>query len=82
MNQEFFESLQRLTPLQDKILLVIGTAVAGTVTLGNLSAIFGLIVAGLTALTLIPRVILAWRDMIRKLREGEQHNTEEGPEGE
>lgn len=74
------EQLHRSTPLTDKVLAVIGVAASGTLTMGTLQAGMGIFVGALTALILIPRVILAWRDLMRRLRNAEAREEEEREE--
>lgn len=78
--QQFFDSLSKTTPLTDKILAATGAAVSGGIglTLGHVNAVIAILVAGLTALMLIPRVILAWREMLRKLQSDESGEEERG----
>jgi len=71
MNSDFFTALHKVTPLCDKILTVIGGATAGALTLGHVQAGVGIAVGIVTLLVMIPRAILAWRDMIRKIRSRE-----------
>lgn len=80
--QQFLYSINKSTPLTDKILAATGAAVSGGLSLGSVNTGIAILVGLLTALVLIPRVILAWRDLIRRLHEDADKDdagtTEEG----
>lgn len=59
------ECLSRATPVQEKLLATLGAAVGGSLTLGHINAAVGVLVGLLTVLMLIPRVVIAWREMLR-----------------
>lgn len=67
----FLESIHKVMPWPEKLLAAAGAAVGGSLTLAHVNTAVGVTVGLLTALMLIPRVILAWRDMIWKIRHGE-----------
>lgn len=80
MNQDFLAALHKATPLCDKILAVVGGAVAGTLTLGHLQAGIGILVGVLTGLTLIPRLVIGWVEMKERLRAAEKVNEDKSPD--
>lgn len=75
--QRFAESIHKVTPLSEKLLAATGAAVGGSLTLAHVNTMVGVTVGVLTALMLVPRVILAWRDMIVKIRHLEEHGEEQ-----
>lgn len=71
------EQLHKSTPLTDKILAAVGIVTTGTISLGHVQTGIGILVGALTSLVLIPRVILAWRDLARRLRNAAAREEEE-----
>lgn len=64
-----FHQLNESLPLRDKVLIPIGAAVSTASTTVNVwssaGTIIGVLVGALTCLALIPRVIIAWRKLLR-----------------
>lgn len=79
MNHDFLLSLHKVTPITDKLLAVAGAGVAAMLTLGNVQTIVGITVGVLTAVAIIPRIVIGWIDMRRKLRR-EEEEVESGEE--
>jgi len=77
MNQEFLSSLHKLTPVTDKVLAIGGTSIAAILTLGNVQTLIGICVGVLTGLAIIPRIVIGYIDMRRKIRH-EDSETEDG----
>lgn len=77
MNQEFITALHKLTPLCDKILVVIGGASIASLTIGHVQAWVTILVGLATFCVMVPRAIIAWRSAMRELR-GEKPKEEEG----
>lgn len=71
MNQEFLSSLHKLTPATDKLLAVAGTFLAAFLTLGHVQTLVGILVGILTGLAIIPRIVIGYIDMRRKLRDAD-----------
>lgn len=78
MNQDtFISTLHKVTPITDKILALVGAGTAASLTLGHLQTGVGILVGIVTLLMMIPRAILAWRDLVRKIRNGEEAGEDE-----
>ena len=78
MHQDFLLSLHKVTPITDKLLALTGAGVAAILTLGHVQTIVGITVGVLTAIAIIPRIVIGWIDMRRKLRhEEEEIDTED-----
>lgn len=76
-SMRFFEFFSKATPLSEKVLATAGAAVGGSLTLGHINTAVGVSVGVLTALMLVPRVVLAWRDLLRQLRHEEREDSDE-----
>lgn len=77
MNDNFLATIYKATPSCDKMLAVVGSAVAGTLTLGHIQAGVGVLVGVLTVMTLIPRIVIGWIEMRERLKKEEQEDAEE-----
>jgi len=62
----FIQRLYSETPIQDRILIPIGTAVSSTSLLTQIQTIIGITVGVLTILVLIPRACAAWKSDKKK----------------
>lgn len=78
MNQDILASLHKVTPLTDKILALVGTSMAAFLTLGHVQTLVGITVGILTGLAIIPRIVIGYIDMRRKMRHADED--EEGGE--
>lgn len=79
MNQEFLAALHKVTPVTDKILALTGASVAAVLTLGHVQTIVGITVGVLTAIAIIPRIVIGYIDMRRKIRHADE-DVESGEE--
>jgi hypothetical protein len=77
MNQDFLASLNKVTPITDKLLALAGTSMAAFLTLGHVQTMVGITVGVLTGLAIIPRIVIGFIDMRRKIRH-EDSETEDG----
>lgn len=74
---EFLDCLNRSTPLTDKILAVTGASVAAAITLGHVQAFVGITVGVLTALAIIPRLVIGYFDMRDRIKLAEKASEDE-----
>lgn len=74
MNNDYLTALHKVTPLCDKILAVVGTGMAAVLTLGQVQTIVGITVGVLTAIAIIPRIVIGFVEMRRKLREEKEED--------
>lgn len=77
MNQDFLASLHKVTPITDKLLALAGTSMAAFLTIGHVQTMVGITVGVLTGLAIIPRIVIGFIDMRRKIRH-EDSETEDG----
>lgn len=77
MNQDILASLHKVTPVTDKILALVGTSMAAFLTLGHVQTLVGITVGILTGLAIIPRIVIGYIDMRRKMRPADEEGGEE-----
>jgi hypothetical protein len=80
MNQEFLSSLHKVTPITDKLLALAGTSMAAFLTLGHVQTMVGITVGILTGLAIIPRIVIGYIDMRRKIRHADDDEEVGGSE--
>lgn len=79
MSQDFIAALHKVTPLCDKILVVIGGVSIASLTSGHIQAWVTILVGLATVAVMIPRAIIAWRAAMRDIR-GEKLSKKEEEE--
>ena len=72
MNQHFFAVLNEVTPRCDKIMPVVGGAVAAILTFGNVQVALGIIAGILTIIAAAQRIVIGHLEMKEKLRTAEK----------
>lgn len=78
MNQDFLATVHKVTPFIDKCLALAGASVAAVLTLGHVQTIVGVAVGIFTILAMIPRIVIGYIDMRRKIRHAdEEEETDE-----
>lgn len=79
MSQDFLATLHKITPLCDKILVVLGGASIASFSIGHIQAWVTILVGLATFAMMVPRAIIAWRAAMRDIR-GEKLTREEEEE--
>lgn len=74
MNQDLLATLHKVTPITDKLLALAGTSIAAFLTLGHVQTIVGITVGILTGLAIIPRIVIGYIDMRRKMRHADDED--------
>lgn len=77
MNQDLLATLHKVTPITDKLLALAGTSIAAFLTLGHVQTIVGITVGILTGLAIIPRIVIGYIDMKRKIQHADEKSDEE-----
>lgn len=74
MHHDFLAALHKATPVTDKILAVLGAGMAAALTLGHVQTLVGITVGVLTGIAIIPRIVIGFVEMRRKLREEKEED--------
>jgi hypothetical protein len=77
MNPHFFAVLNEVTPRCDKVMPVVGGAVAAILTFGNVQVALGIIAGVLTIVAAVQRIVIGHIEMKEKLRAAEESKEEE-----